>query len=71
MNDVPAAVLVITTMPPRVETARVVSTQDVHGGVDATVIVTSLSELLREVEAWWRVYWWPENGDPAAAGRPS
>lgn len=65
------AVLVITTVPDRATTARVVSTQDVSGGVDTTVVVTTLAELWYEVEAWWSVYWRAEGDMTPAEDHPS
>ena len=65
------AVLVITTVPDRAMTARVVSTQDVSSGLDTTVVVTTLAELVSEVEAWWSVYWRPEGDITRAGDHPS
>lgn len=69
MNDVPIAVLVITTMPDRPTTARVVATQNARSGIDTTVVISSLAELVHEVEGWWFDYWRPED-DAIAFGQP-
>jgi len=56
--DRATGVLVVTTLPGRtVRSARVVSTHDVDSRAETAVIVTSLNDLLRAVEAWWLVYW--------------
>ena len=71
-GDLPTGVLVITTMPGRLtQAARVVSTQDVRAGDDTTVVVSSLAELIREIEAWWFVYWRPNGRGPEPTSQPS
>jgi hypothetical protein len=70
-DNLPTGVLVITTLPglPTLA-ARVVSTQDVRAGSDIVVIVSSLAELIREVEAWWFVYWRPDERGPEPTSQP-
>ena len=71
-DELPTGVLVVTTMPGRLTlAARVVSTQDVRTGGDTTVVVTSLAELINEVDAWWHVYWRPTERGADPTGHSS
>jgi hypothetical protein len=54
----PRAVLVVTTLPEGgMVRARVLSTPDVEGGDEHTVVVESLADLHRVLDDWWTAYW--------------
>jgi len=52
------AVLVVTTLPEGgTVRARVLSTPNVDGSEENAVVVESLADLHRVVDAWWVRYW--------------